>query len=665
MKSTGMILAITAVLLIPVRATCGDGVGGTESPFSLGSGVRNISMGNAASAVWGGSYSLLLNPAGLESIEKAEIGFFHTSLFEDGASYYSILGSYPFLDMGTISAGVVQLTVDGIETRNAENMLISSDLSNRQTRYLVGYSRKLYGSLTGGLNLKLDRLSQGEYSANGFGADIGIGYERTFDSSFIDGMTAGIVLINLIEPTMKIVEEESADPRGLRAGAALWAPVIGSIDDRLMLALDIEDKRYGDARLHAGIEYNIEPYISFRGGYDDGFPTFGLGFKFSTITLDYGYRTSDLENYHLFSLTVGFGATRSKRLEDRMAVRELEIRSEIDRQIRSYEDRFIESSNAEAENALKAGHFKESVALYDKVLMMDSGNEKALKGRKDAEIGAGMAAADKLFEMGDYTGALLAYRALSDKYGDADLDTKIAACDEMISSADDRRAMVGALFERGLEYYSERKWSEAGSAFRKVVELDPGHELAKSYLEKSGNRTEGERKKILLRIDELLSSRRFPEARELIQTGKERYGLDSDFDTRQARLVQMQAEAERENRKQEAKAQDSRTEPTREELERLRPAYERGAKHFRSGKFDMAVSEWETIWERHPGYENLDQYLVKAYQYWGMELYTKHKYDEALEIWQRILKVDNNNEKAIRYIRKTREELDRLRSLTG
>ncbi len=97
----------------------------------------------------------------------------------------------------------------------------------------------------------------------------------------------------------------------------------------------------------------------------------------------------------------------------------------------------------------------------------------------------------------------------------------------------------------------------------------------------------------------------------------------------------------------------------------MRPLYERGAEHFRAGNFDRAAYEWQPIWEKYPGYENLDDYLVKAYEYWGMELYTQHKYDEALEVWQRILTVDDNNEKALRYIQRTKEELERLRSLTG
>ncbi len=153
-----------------------------------------------------------------------------------------------------------------------------------------------------------------------------------------------------------------------------------------------------------------------------------------------------------------------------------------------------------------------------------------------------------------------------------------------------------------------------------------------------------------------------------VPTGTSWWGVsdtDKDFDSRQARLSLTQADTEKERKRMAALSSETRPEPTREELEKVRPLYERGAEYFRAGKFDLAVTEWESIWNKYPGYENLDEYLIKAYQYWGMELYTQHKYDEALEIWQRILKVDSNNEKALRYIQRTQEELGQLRSLTG
>jgi hypothetical protein len=48
-----------------------------------------------------------------------------------------------------------------------------------------------------------------------------------------------------------------------------------------------------------------------------------------------------------------------------------------------------------------------------------------------------------------------------------------------------------------------------------------------------------------------------------------------------------------------------------------------------------------------------------------MDLYAENRYREALEIWEKILTIDPDHAKAVRYINKTREELSRLESMTG
>ena len=521
MKRMTIITFLFMILLRPASVTAGDVSGGTTSPFSLGVGGRSIAMGRASAAVWGGSYALIWNPAGMESIERAEISLFHTPLLDEDASYYSALGSYPFLDAGTISIGLLQLGINGIEVRDGDNLITGPDLNVRQSRYLAGYSRNLYGRLTGGFTLKLDRFVEGSYSANGFGADIGFGYQRDVVVDAIEGFSLGLVLFNLIEPKMKLAEEESGDPRGVRAGIAVWGPFPGNFDDRLLFAFDLEDTRLSETGIHAGIEYSLEPYAAVRGGYDDGDPTFGLGFRFSTISLDYAFRTSDLESYHLFSVTVGFGATRTRKLEERQAARERDLREQIDKEIAGFEGRFIGGSLREAEALMAEGRFEDAAALFDKVLMMDPDNEAARSGKSEADYRGRKVRADSLYENGDYLGALLLFRSLSARQGSEDISQKISSCEDMISRADDRKMMVENIFEHGLELYSNRQWTEAVAAFREVLGLVPQHELAGSYLEKSVKKTEEERGRTLLRIDELTAAARYGEAAEMIRAGSD------------------------------------------------------------------------------------------------------------------------------------------------
>jgi tetratricopeptide (TPR) repeat protein len=665
MRRLAAITAVLSVLSAPPDAFAGDGSAGTLSPFSMGAGGRIMGLGSASAAVRGGSYSLVWNPALLESVDRAEVSLFHTPLIDGDASYYSAVGSYPFLDAGTLSLGLLQFGVSGIEARDEDNLITAADLSSRQSRYLAGYSRRIKDNLTAGLTLKLDRFVEGEYSASGFGADLGFGYMKSFEDGPVEGIALGVILSNLVEPSMKLAEEESGDPRGTRAGVSVWGPLPGDLDDRLLIAFDLADTRLSETAVHAGIEYVVEPYAAIRGGYDDGHLTFGLGFKLSTISLDYAYKTSELESFHLFSLTAGFGATRSQKLKQRRVSREREIQEQIDTGIASYENRFVERSISEAKASMSEGRYEEAAGIFDRVLLMDPGNETAAAGREEARFNSRLIHADSLYERGMYADAILVYRGLADYSGNAEVAARIASCEEMISRAEDRTVQVERIFERGLELYSERRWMEAENTFREVLGLSPGHALAESYLEKSRKRSAEELDRTLARIDEAISAGRYAEATEMIAYGKERYGPRDEFDQRLGRARGMQTDAEKRRKASAAASRAAEAELSTQELERLRPFYEKGAASFREGRFEAAVKAWEPVWMEYPHYENLAEYLIKAYQYWGMELYTRHRYEEALEVWERILRVDGNNEKALRYIRRTREELESLRSLTG
>ncbi|MCX5753006.1 MAG: hypothetical protein NTW97_05090 [Candidatus Krumholzibacteria bacterium] len=102
-----------------------------------------------------------------------------------------------------------------------------------------------------------------------------------------------------------------------------------------------------------------------------------------------------------------------------------------------------------------------------------------------------------------------------------------------------------------------------------------------------------------------------------------------------------------------------------DDLARLGQGYGRGIEFFTHGNFTRAIDEWEAVYRAAPRFKQVSEYLVKAYQYLGMEHYANHEYDRALEVWNKILSVDSDNEKAIRYINKTKDELSRLEGITS
>jgi tetratricopeptide (TPR) repeat protein len=662
LKAAAVFVLLTACALAPARASNEDG--GTASPFGLGAGGRSISMGGAAAAVWEDSYALLWNPAGLFRVDRSEASVFHTSLFDEHTTYSSVLLAYPFVDFGVISVGAVQLRIGGIERRDAENRMYGSELENIQTRYMLGYAKNIFKSLSGGVSLKLDRYVQGAYVANGFGLDAGLGLTSPVRSPMLDGIALGVSLSNVLEPKINLVSEETGDPMGVRFGFAFWRSISKRVDDRLLLAVDIDKKRYADTHIHVGGEYRLLQDYSVRGGWDDGIPTFGCGFNFHHLQFDYAYRSTDLGGNHLFSLTYRFGASRNEKLERRRQQREREIQDELDAHIKQYEGRFVVTSLASGNEKLEAADFAGAIDDFRKVLLMSPGNEEAKRGTAVARSRLLMLDGDSLMQRERFAEALHAYRGAYAELPEREIEERIQQCERKIGEAQDVQRMVENFFSYALELFTDHRWLEAANAFEKVLEIEPGNQLASGYLLKSRTRMKEDFEESIALIDRLVTEKRYGAAADAVRRALEKHPDDGKLNERLTLIAKLQREAETSRQKIET-ARKSTASLSREEIEELVPMYEKGVEYFKRGDFTNAIGQWRDVWTKYPLFENVEDYLVRAYQYKGMELYSRHQYKEALDVWEKVLDVDPDNEKALRFISRTREELARLKGLTG
>ena len=641
-----------------------DEDGGTASPFALGAGGRSIAAGGAGVAVWGESYSMLWNPAGLYYVERNEINLFHTALFDGSTTYSSILMTHPFLDFGVVSIGAIQLRIGGIERRDSENRIYGSELKNVQTRYLLGYARNVAWGFSAGLNLKLDRYAQGSYVANGFGIDAGLGLRTSVPSPIVDGMAIGLSIANIVEPSIRLVDEEVGDPRGIRTGLSVWRTISRKMKDRLLLAIDVDRTRYSETRLHAGGEYSMRDIFSIRGGWDAGIPTFGCGFSIHSFLFDYAYRSTELGGNHLFSLTYRLGASRSERLVVRQREREEGIRRELELQIDQFEESYVKTFLDKGEVCLKKGDYVDAIDHFQKVLLWSPENEQAKQSALIARSSLLVLRGDTLMNEGKLTEALFSYREAYDNLQSPTIQRRISNCEKKVREVSGKKKLEESILSRSIELYTDRKWIEAGRGFEQVLELNPDHELARDYLRKTQSRIKDSYERIIAQAGRYVSEKRYGSALQVLRLGLERFPGDNTLTEKIGEIRELQREAAA-GRPVVTQKQERVASISQRESKELRSVYERGVHFFRKGNFARAIVEWERVWRRYPQMEKVSEYLVKAYQYRGMELYAHHLYEEALEVWRKILYVDPDNEKALRYINKTKEELSRLEGLAG
>jgi tetratricopeptide (TPR) repeat protein len=659
-KIVACALLIGAAVAAPVLG--GDDAG-TISPFGLGAGGRGIAMGGAGAAVWGDSYSLFWNPAGLHRIEYKEANLFHTSLFDESATYSALALSHPFLELGVFSFGVVQLRVGGIEQRDASNMLLDGELRNVQTRYALGYAREITKGFSVGVDAKLDRFSQGSYSASGLGLDLGAGIERSVQSRVLDGIAIGLTVMNVIEPTMKLAERESGDPRGVLVGGAMWKSISRKMQDRLMIVVDVEKSQFSDAGLHIGAEYRVRDAFAARGGWDDGIPTLGCGVEARRILFDYAYRSTELGGNHLFSLSMRFGASRSEERERAQRARDEEMQRELETRIASYENRSIAAALDEGHASLARGDYAGALDRFRGVLLWSPSNEQAQDGVRRAGAALAVARGDSLVTKGRYVEALLSYREAQENLVSETTAQRILQCEQRIQELSNTERMKDEMLAAAIDLYTNRKWEDAASGFTEVLALEPGHELARTYLTRTREQMQERHERALADADRLAADGRFAAAAQVLARELERRPDDERIKAKIAEVALLQKNTESAKSSAAAKALPALLSTA--ERERLRPAYERGIQFLAQADFARAIAEWEGVYRVDPRFEQVAGYLVKAYQYLGMECYARHEYERALEIWNRILVVDPNNEKAIRYITKTREELSKLEGYTS
>ncbi len=109
----------------------------------------------------------------------------------------------------------------------------------------------------------------------------------------------------------------------------------------------------------------------------------------------------------------------------------------------------------------------------------------------------------------------------------------------------------------------------------------------------------------------------------------------------------------------------SRPGPTAEQLRQAARAYQEGVEAMTQNRLEVAARLFETVHESVPRYKDIAARLRQAYLFLGMEHYTEGEPEEAIQVWTKVLEIDPQDEKALAYIRKTKQELEKIRELPG
>lgn len=271
--------------------------------LKLGSGARNIAMGDLGVVAAKDLTVLNYNPSLLTENFNPQLSFSHSSLFQDLNSEM-IAGSFSIFNL-PFAVGINTTSVSDIEIRtkpgepegkfNAHNF--SASLST---------AHKIFENLNGGITIKY--LYENLYSddATGMAVDFGLSY-----NGLVEGLSLGASLRNI--GSMKALRAESTKlPIDFRLGAAYNFALPQIKIDIAALAGFQKYTDANDSHLHFGGEISYDKFFAVRLGYMSNYDskniTAGFGILWKSLNIDYAYVPVKfgLGDSHIFSFIYSF-----------------------------------------------------------------------------------------------------------------------------------------------------------------------------------------------------------------------------------------------------------------------------------------------------------------------------------------------------------------------
>ena len=273
-----------------------DATGGAPGSWLMNyAGTRTLGLGGAFVATADDALGMLWNPAGLQRMDQNELMFENVRLFED-TSINSFGFAVPGSWLPSFGLSMVSLGSGEFQRTNEMNDDLGS-FRDTETAYLFTLAKGLSPRLAVGTNLKLVQQSVENFSAGGYGFDVGAIWQA------LPMLRLGASASNLGGPSVTLRTTAETFPTQYRGGVAL--DVLGG---RGLITAQVDQAPGSAVRLHAGSEYWIQPGMALRVGFDDNRATGGFSYRFAPqYQIDYGVADHALGMTHRVGVSYRFG----------------------------------------------------------------------------------------------------------------------------------------------------------------------------------------------------------------------------------------------------------------------------------------------------------------------------------------------------------------------
>lgn len=649
-----------------------EGDGGARSPLAIGAGNRALALGGAYTALAADPSAIVWNPAGLGRLAQASLQASRASLYGLETTEEYVAVAWPSWRWGAVGMTGRRLGTDDIERRDERNLLLG-DFSASDVEIGLAWGRALGDAWCVGAGAKLARQQIDGRSDNGLGADVGVlvrpGIALGSENAWLDRMTLGLAVRNLVPPSIRLDEATVTEPTEFHAGAEC-TQAFGP-GRAVTLSLDASAAQRTDPSLRGGMELRVHPLLALRGGWNGDSFTAGAGVQWRGTSFDYAFEDNPIATVHRFGLTLGFGATVAERRDAARLAEETEFSRRLDELFASREAARLAELLDRGEALLREGRRDEAAdaAASARALRPDDRRARVL------EASCLVAQAAEREAQGELADALILYgRALVLVPDDLAVAESTRRCREASDLRQERSARIRSLYRESLDAFTGGEYVAAREKLHTMLSLAPDDVDGQTLLV----RTEAA---LASRVAELVQQARAATADGRFRDAEDRLAAARSVDPSGAGITTAaeqlrRAAREAELRTARAASADSGKvvaiapavappAPSRKKQRELADLYGRGVEAAEGGRSDDAVRYWELVWSADPGYEQTAEFLKREYLLRGLDAFSRGALDDAIRTWEKARAVDPADERTLGYLARAREQQGRSRQILG
>ena len=294
-RNKTLLLTAGLVLASPLVAGADETGGAPGDWLSNYTGARTIGFGSAYVAAAHAPIGAVWNPATIGLLDQNELQLETGRLFEDTA-VHGLSFAVPGRWLPSLGFSVVMQRSGEFEKTNELNESLGT-FDDGETAFLFTAAKHIGTRFSLGANFKLVRQTIEEFSASGFGVDLGGLVNVT------PALRLGLSVLNVGGPNLALRAADEKFPVELRGGAA-----VRLLGGRGLIAAEVDHRDGVPVRMHVGAEYWIQRGLALRVGLDDADAAGGMSYRVSPqMQFDYGVSDNVLGLAHRAGVSYRFG----------------------------------------------------------------------------------------------------------------------------------------------------------------------------------------------------------------------------------------------------------------------------------------------------------------------------------------------------------------------